>query len=243
MKRIICILAAVILLSLCVIPVSASTANVFDEIDLLTQDQQNSLQEKIDDINKDAEFTTYIIIVNDLGGQTVEQFTEQYQQQHDLSDDCAMMVVAMQSRDVDIAAKGKGENALDQNRREEIYDDMYDYLHSGDYYKAFSVFLDGVKKYSHPYVPFTWVLISLAIGFIIALIVSNSLKKQLKTVEFQRDAKPYVKAGSMNLRKSSDQFLYFTISRVARPKNNGGKGGMHSSGGGGGSFGHTSGKF
>ena len=244
MKKLISVSVLVLIFIFSVIPVfSALTANVLDEAGVFSAEQAQRLQEKIDDINKDAEFTTYAITVDDIDTSTIEAFSEKYQKQHDLDDNCVFMIISMGSRDVDICAHGKGENALDQNRREEVYEDMYDYLHSGSYYQAYDIFLDGVKKYSKPYVSPSWIFIALVAGFLISLIISNSLKKQLKTVEFQRDARPYVRPGSMNLRNSRDQFLYFTVNRVAKPKDNGGKGGMHSSGGGGGSFGHTSGKF
>lgn len=243
MKRFAAVITVFILVFALAISVSASTSGVFDESGIFSAEQQNELQTKIDDIEKDVEFKTYVITVPSLEGYTVEQYTEMYRDQNDLYTDCVLMLVSTGDRKVDIASQGKGQDAISESDRETIYNDVYDYLAESDYYSAFSIFLDDVKTYSHPHVSGIWILISLAAGFIISLLISNGLKSQLKSVEFQRDASSYVKPGSMNLKRSNDQFLYFTISRVAKPKDNGGKGGMHSSGGSGGSMGHTSGSF
>ena len=84
------------------------------------------------------------------------------------------------------------------------------------------------------------IIISIAIGFVIALIVVSSMKQKLKTVELQRDATTYVKQGSMQVNVERDFFLYSTITRVAKPKNNGSSTHTSSSGrshgGGGGRF-------
>ena len=88
----------------------------------------------------------------------------------------------------------------------------------------------------NPYVDYTipreplsliWIPISIVVGVVIALIVVGRMKAKLKSVRFQASASSYVKSGSMNVTESSDLFLYSTVSRTARPKNDNSSGSMH----------------
>ncbi|MBQ9472409.1 MAG: TPM domain-containing protein, partial [Ruminococcus sp.] len=53
---------------------------------------------------------------------------------------------------------------------------------------------------------------------------------KLITVAMEHGAANYVRAGSMNVTQSRDTYLYSTVTRTEKPKNNGGS--SHSSGGG-----------
>lgn len=75
------------------------------------------------------------------------------------------------------------------------------------------------------------------IGFVAALITVLVFKSQLKSVKFQSGAAHYEVAGSMNLTRSNDVFLYKNVSRRRREESSGGGGGGSS---GGGSSTHTS---
>lgn len=95
----------------------------------------------------------------------------------------------------------------------------------------------------------THLLVSLGIGFVLALIIVLVMRSQLKTVHFKEEAGDYIKEGSMQLTEKQDWFLYSNVTRTPRPKPQdndhdhfGGGGGGHVSssgtvhGGGGGSF-------
>ena len=89
-----------------------------------------------------------------------------------------------------------------------------------------------------------WIPIAIVAGFILSLIIVGRMKAKLKTVRFQPAANSYMKAGSMNITESRDLFLYNTVTRTAKPKDNdsGGGSSTHTSssgsthGGGGGKF-------
>lgn len=89
-----------------------------------------------------------------------------------------------------------------------------------------------------------WIPIAIVAGFILSLIIVGRMKAKLKTVRFQPAANSYMKAGSMNITESRDMFLYNTVTRTAKPKDNdsGGGSSTHTSssgsthGGGGGKF-------
>lgn len=61
-------------------------------------------------------------------------------------------------------------------------------------------------------------LISLIIGALVALIVVSVMKGQLKTVHRQYGAGSYIRPGSLQLRVSTDMFLYQHTTRTPKPK-------------------------
>ena len=71
--------------------------------------------------------------------------------------------------------------------------------------------------------------ICLAIGFVIALIVTGIMRGQLKSVRAQSGTSDYVKPGSLNITHRQDLFLYREVRRIEKPKNTDGPG--HSRGG------------
>lgn len=76
----------------------------------------------------------------------------------------------------------------------------------------------------------TVLIISLILGFLFAGIPMSKMKRQMKPVMLKAQAHDYLKPGSQKITKSRDAFLYNTVTRVPKPKQN-------SNGHGGGSFG------
>lgn len=63
------------------------------------------------------------------------------------------------------------------------------------------------------------IFVSMIIGIIVALIYTSVLKKQLKSVSFRTDASDCIRPGSMILTRNTDSFLYKTVSRSIKPRN------------------------
>ena len=71
-------------------------------------------------------------------------------------------------------------------------------------------------------------LSSMAIGLVISLIVTGSMKAKPKSVRMQSAAASYVKSNSMNITESRDMFLYHTVERREKPKSGSVSGGSYS---------------
>jgi len=107
-------------------------------------------------------------------------------------------------------------------------------LGDGEFYDGIMGFLGGIESE----LSFPWLInliIAVVIGIIVGLITVSVMKGKLKTVHYQNNAKNYVRDGSFVLDKSRDLYLYSTVTRVAKPKNNsnGGRSGGSSRSGGG----------
>ena len=141
-----------------------------------------------------------------------------------------------------------------------IGDYIVPYLSDGEYYTAFSLFAQLVKTaMEHPdgkgeyivddygnvhFQPMVthwydgWWQCLLA-GALIGGIAVAIMASGMKSVRFKHSASDYVDRGSLELTRQEDIFLYQTISKRAKPKNNGGShrgSSGRSHGGGGGRF-------
>lgn len=120
------------------------------------------------------------------------------------------------------------------------YEDEYpfedgDFYFDSDYYDYFPSDSGGF------YLPdiIRFIIIPLAFGLIFALIVTTVMKNKLKSVRMKNEANDCIRPGSMRVTKSSDNFLYNTVSRVQRPRDEDhhhtGSTGVHHAAGGSGS--------
>lgn len=109
------------------------------------------------------------------------------------------------------------------------YSDNFDrdYVHSPDNGSIYNPSDGGIIYYKESFseklsrvFSFSWILISLIIGIIIALIYTLYLKSQLKTVRSKKTASDYVVPGSFRITQSRDIFLYSNVKKIPKPKNN-----------------------
>lgn len=63
-----------------------------------------------------------------------------------------------------------------------------------------------------------WLFGSLLVGLIVALIVTLSMKRGMKSVRMKSSAADYLRAGSFTPGRREDLFLYHTVSMTAKPK-------------------------
>lgn len=232
MKRL-CAFFLVILLSV-TMPVLAQGQKdyVIDEGDLLTEQQEQELQKRLEQISEKHKADVVIVTVDSLDGYSPKEYADGLYDALEYSDDGALLLVCMDSRDWYVSTIGKGERISSNDVAERILED----LSSGNYYRAFSRFADLCEE-SLAGNPFIVILICLAIGVLAAFIVTGVMKSQLKSVRAKAGASDYVVPGSLQVKVARDLFLFRTVSRTPKPKNNSDSGsGGRSHGGGGGKF-------
>ena len=171
-----------------------------------------------------------------------------------------LLLVSMEARDWHITTTGFGIRAITDAGLDYISDQFLPYLSDGEYLDAFETYADLCDEfltqaktgnaYDGDHMPkgaYPWLknlLIALGSGVVIALLIVEGMRRSLKSVKMQRSAENYVRAGSIQVTRRQDHFLYTRTSKSARPKNNSGSSGSstHTSssgtshGGGGGKF-------
>lgn len=240
-------------------------SNVYDRLQdqagILTEKEAEEIQSLLDEASVQLKFDLDIVTVDNLDGYTVQDYADEWYDYCEFgygSDkDGALLLISMEDRDWSISTCGYGITAFTDAGITYIGEQMRDDLSNGNYEDAFQTFIQLGKQFVEqardgnpfdksdlPKEPLSaiWIVISIAIGFGIAIIIVGSMKRQLKTVRAQAAANSYVREGSMNVTESRDLFLYHKIDRTEKTKNNSSGSSTHTSssgtehGGGGGKF-------
>ena len=222
---------------------------------LLYDDEAYEVLEALETATYDSQCNIVVLTsIEGLAEGTIEEYARNYyktaiENQQDFNH-TIICTVDMTSRKVNIHGFNVDGSmqTINDNEATEIREYITDDLTNGDYDDAFERFAKKAGKIAKSINPdgtlnksaFPWgtrLLISLAIGFVIALIISLALKKQLKSVEMKANASDYIRPNSMNITGSRDQFLYSNVTKTAKPKDNDSGGGSSRGGGGGSSTG------
>lgn len=253
---------AVIMFILCISPVFAvsdSAALMVDNAELLSASEKEALTEKLSEISENQNMDVVIVTVDRLEGKTSQDYADDYYDENGYADDGILLLVSMEDRDYAISTKGYGIIAFTDAGLEYIVDEFISDLSDGDYADAFQTFAKCCDKFitqakkgepydtgnmPHSLLSIIWIPISFAIGLIVAIIVVGIMISKLKTVRMQPAASSYFKDGSLNITENRDLFLYNTVSRREKPKNNSnGSGSSTHKSSSGATHGGTSGKF
>ena len=231
-----------------------------DGANLLNSREESLLLETLEEISARQQMDIVVVTTYSLQGYSPRTFADDYYDYNGYADDGILLLISMEYRDWYISTTGDGIYTFTDAGLEYMSNRFMNDLSNGDYYDAFMTYAKLCDEYidqaksGRPYdeghlpkgsYPFGFsLLVSFGIGFIVALIIVGIMASQLKTVGFQRNAKNYVKTGSLHITNAREMFLYRQVRRRARPKQSSSGGGSRthmsssgrSHGGGGGKF-------
>ena len=265
MKKLSCIILILILSISCAICCYAEkkSPRLADNAGLLEPTEATLVKDRLDSTSELLGFDIVIVTVYSTQGKTPARYADDYYDEHGYGYgedyDGILLLISMEERDWYISTCGYGIEAFTDTGIDFIGEEMLYYLSDGMYYDAFLTYIDYCRMfveqarlgspYDHgnmPRLPFDALqslLICLIIGFIAALITTSLMKSKLKSVRASLKADEYVRSGSLNIYNSRDLFLYRTLRRRPRPKDNSSGGSSthtsssgRSHGGGGGKF-------
>lgn len=270
-KKITAALAALLLAILFCIPAAAAEGTgagftseyprLMDTADLLSDAEEQKLLNALDEVSERQKLEIVIITTDTLEGNDIVSFAD------DLYDHCqfgygtdrdgVLLLISMEDRDWYMSTCGYGITAFTDAGIQYISGQMKADLSAGNYAAAFRTYIEKCDEFitqartdkpfdksSLPRKPMSaiWIPISLIVGIAIAVITVGGMKAELKTVRFQPKAKNYIRDGSLNIIQSRDLFLYRTVNRTEKSKNEDSGSSTHTSssgtthGGGGGKF-------
>ena len=230
---------------------------VYDAADLLTDEEESQLLDRLDFLSEEYDFDVAVATVQSTDGVAMNKFTDTFYDDnyYGLGDDYdgILFMVSIGDREWHITTHGYGMTVFTQDGLDYLKEKVQPELKDEDFAGAFNEFADQCQMFleqaatGEPYdastlpkEPFSpmWIPISIAIGFVLALLCTMGMRAQLKSVRSQESAVDYVRSGSMEVTRSNDIFLYHTVTRTAKPKDDSSDtGGSDSSHGGtGGSF-------
>ncbi|MBR0366434.1 MAG: TPM domain-containing protein [Clostridia bacterium] len=258
MKRKIISLSLLLLMLVLSLHTSAFALNppVIDEAGYLTNYQLDSLNKKLDEIRNEYNTDVVVYIEQNMVGDDRQARADDIYDYNGYgigsNYDGIMMYISANPREYVFTTCGSAMTAFNSRGIDYLTDVVDSYMHSSDYYSAISAYAETAAEMlemargGHPYnekKPMN-VFIAWAIGiiapFIIAAIATKSRGKRMNTARYQDYANEYMKPGSMNLDVSRDIFVYSTVTRTKRVKQNSGthtsSSGRTHGGGGGGSY-------
>lgn len=241
-QKIMAALAALFLLIPC-IPDAAAEGfadeyyRLIDAADLLSDSEESALLQALDEVSERQKLEVVIVTTDTTEGSDVASYAD------DLYDYCnfgygpsrdgLLLLISMEDRDWYISTCGYGITAFTDAGIQYIGKQMKSDLSAGNYAAAFRTYIEKCDEFitqartDKPFdksnlpkapMPAMWALVSLAVGIFVAITVVGSMKAKLKTVRFQSEAGNYVRDGSLNITQSRDLFLYRTVDRTERHK-------------------------
>lgn len=266
MKRRIAIAALVLLVTCMVLPMCFAQETfpyITDKADLLTNEQIKNLEERASEISTRYEMGVYIIALDDF--QKYSNYRSISGAAMDIYDSYGLglgedkagvtLMLSMAERDYNLDFYGsRADYAFTEAGRDRIEERVVSFLRYGDYYGAFSAWLDLCDSYlraakeGNPVgqgepSSADWQEDSEGLGFlavipgiVAAALTGAVLVAPMRTAGQKTHANDYVVDGSLELTRRSDMFLHRSVTRRPRQNNNsgrpGGGGGIHYSGGG-----------
>lgn len=255
MRRIVCILTALLLCLCLTVAAHAAPPLLVDNADLLTDSEEAALLTQLEQLRSTYQMDIVIVTEWSLGGKSPRSYADDYYDYNGYAEDGVLLLVSMSERDWYVSTAGYGITAVTDAGIDRLADRFLPSLSDGDYADAFSIFAEGCgdliarANTGSPYrrapvrLSFGAILFSLIIGIVAACIVTGSMKRQLKTVSWQKTANSYIRSEGLSLTEKQDTFLYRNVTRVARPKDSGSHGGGSHSSSSGHSHGGHGGKF
>lgn len=210
---------------------------VYDEAELLSVSEKNSLAEHLEKRGKAAGCGIYVLTSDGSGNGTSDKYLEDFYdagfESGEINPDAVLIHIDMEERYVNVQAYGKAYEKISDATGKKIIDAIIDDLHYGNYYDACITYADKAMYYMN-YVPVylrAWVqlLAALVIGAAaVGIMVSNSGGKV--TV----GANTYLDQRYSGVKASRDDYIRTSVTKRKKPESSGGgkSGGGHTSSGG-----------
>ena len=261
-----------IIFALCIaVLISVMSFSVFAEGDyyrlqdiaepaLLTESEYEDVLAKLDEVSEKHGMDIVILTVPEVEeGLTVEEDATEWYEFLEFGTDGVMLYISMEERDWYVLTSGFGITAITDAGIDYISDKFLDYMSDGDYVTAFNTFItytdesiiqaktgepyDVGNMPKEPYSLGMSLVVSVAIGFIVSLIITGMWKSKLKSVALQTKAADYMKPDSLNIADSRDFFLYRTVDRREKENESSSGGSSTHKSSSGGTYGGKGGKF
>lgn len=222
--------AFVCALMMCALSVCAFAEGdrLYDDAGLLSESEAAQVSALLDDVSAEHGANVVIVTTNEALGDPEADARATYESI--CSGDGVIFLLSMNGREWAIwATEGYAREALHEDAREKVFDDIRGYLANDDFAAGFAGFAEGCDEmltladsgtpYKKPMSPWS-IPIALGIGLVAALIGTGTMKAQLRTVAAQRHANSYIPNNGFNVTYSRDIFLYKTLTVSERESNN-----------------------
>ena len=243
-------------------PAAKDLPRVWDKADVLTDAEEVELTEQLDEISKRQKVDVVVATELSSGEKSVvaaaQDFYDYKGYGFGKNHDGIIFYIATDQREFAIQTTGFAIKAFTDSGLDYIKNDVSLYLGNDDYMTAFQSFgtladkfvqqakdgepYDGDNMPTDPADILARAMLSLLVGFLIALFVAKYKKSQMKTILEAEAADDYAEKSNMKLVANSDHFVrkYVTSRKIERDSDGGSSTSVGSSGT---SHGGTSGSY
>lgn len=231
-----------------------------DEAQLLTADETAALNERLELLSNRYEMDIVLLTTLSLDGKNEMDYADDFYDENGYAADGVLLLFFTgEERGLWMSTSGECMDIFSVDGMHDIFEEIIPTLSVGNYAAAFDLYLNQVENYilgfdtdpdydpDHPddsfdpdgsdapagtnYFSLFRLIVSIAGGALLALIPLGVMRSKLRSVRPKYSAENYVREGSFRLTRDRDLFLYHTVTRTARPKDNdGGSGsGAHTS--------------
>lgn len=218
---------------------------LIDNADLLTSEEEAELEVILNDMSKNLECDVIVLTeasINDDAEAYADDYFDYRGYGQGKDRDGILFLVSMEPRKWHISGSGICNSELISTEAlEYISEDLDDDLKAERYFECFSTYAERCDKvisdardgkaFKEPFALGMSVVISLAIGFIVAFIVTGGMKGKLKSVRSQTAAANYLKKDSLMITDAREMFLYRQVTCTQKSKDNNSSGSHTSSSG------------
>ena len=256
-RKLISLLAALLILTMFLLPVMAGDSRLADRAGLLTDTECTAIENRLNELSAEYGLDVVIVTTVSTGSSTPMEYADDYFGYNDYAPDGVLLLVSMDAGDWWISTAGFGITAFSDAGIEYIGERVVPYLSDGEYGEGFTVFVDLCDQFlaqarngdpfdthnlpKEPFKPVRSLVVALVIGLIAAFLVTGSMKKKLRSVVQKAQANDYVTPGSLQITRSRDFHLYTHLDRREKAESGSGSSTHTASsgrthGGGGGKF-------
>ena len=136
------VLACLLVVMMLAVTVNAQTSFVADELQLLTQDQSATLNERLTAYHNDYDVSIAVVTTDSLDGTSIEIYAQAYYDQSGFDNDCAILVICEAEGEWYLYTHGLCADMISNDELAQIGDLMMDDLQAGAYYDAILTFVD-----------------------------------------------------------------------------------------------------
>lgn len=237
-KKLIIILFSLFFASISLFSTAGEKVFVLDGAALLSSSEKTTLEEMLSYISASQWMDVVVATTDTFGDRSAASFADDLYDNNNygygIEKDGILLLVGMSEHEYYISTSGLAISFFSDSTIRRMGDEIAPLLTSADYYAAFAKFAslssekitrEREKEKSNTTATteeaiFTssFLLLAFSGAFIISLIIVIIMKGKLKSVKTKDEADDYIKSGSLNITKSSDMFLYHTITRTEIPK-------------------------
>jgi uncharacterized protein len=205
--------------------ISGDYGFVYDSSDLLTDDEEEALQKKLEEIGEAHDVQIAVVTTDSYSQYTIQEYADDIRDYGELgmkrgNDDSAILLaVCMSEREYYTSTRGEAIQILTDDNLLSLEDKFVSYLSDGDYAKAFDKFADGCDKFCTAYenrdkIPAWKWLACLVLGLAAGGVTVGVMASGMKNVKQNNSAADYEQRNNIRINGRYDRFIRKSVNRV-----------------------------